>query len=272
MGTRLTPAVFAAVVSVVLFFPSLSPAEHEDGGLAQPFLDRKLEWEAPSDAGSGPSAVFHELSTMVRDGRISRSHAGSRMREILPRIAEDYYARGGKDFPRDQWVFPVEGVSPRAIGGRNDEGYKARGYDYFDGNRHGGHPSFDIFIRDRNRDFLDDGTGKPVRVRSMTEGMVVSVEKEWQAGSRLRGGNYIWIYNPSEKALVYYAHNRNVLVRVGDIVAPGDPIATVGRSGQNAWKARSPTHLHLTFLKVEGGYPVPVNIYPILRQCRPAKD
>jgi len=210
--------------------------------------------------GCRPSAAFNELDKKVRDGRIGRSAARAEVARLLPALRECYYEAGGRDFRQTEWVFPVEGYTAGAIGGRG-RGYKARGYDYFDGNRHKAHPSHDIFIRDRNRDQMDDISRKPVRVLSMTGGVVVATEPSWEQGSTLRGGKYIWIYDPTDNALVYYAHNRELLVSPGDIVKPGDPIATVGRTGLNAAKRRSPTHLHMTYLKVKDGYPLPVDIY-----------
>lgn len=59
----------------------------------------------------------------------------------------------------------------------------------------------------------------------------------------------------------YYAHNRAVIVKPGDIVTPGQVIATVGRSGRNASARRSPTHLHVMFLSLDDGYPRPRDIY-----------
>lgn len=75
--------------------------------------------------------------------------------------------------------------------------------------------------------------------------------------------------------LVYYAHNREIFVSPGDILRPGDRIATVGRTGLNARKKRSPTHLHLTCLKLRDGSPKPENIYLDLKragQRLPATD
>ena len=102
-------------------------------------------------------------------------------------------------------------------------------------------------------------------VLAMTGGIVVALEKEWSASSTLRGGKYLWVYDPSAEALVYYAHNRELTVGLGDIVKPGDPIAFVGRTGLNAARKRSPTHLHLTYLTVNrDGTLTPQDPYPFL--------
>jgi murein DD-endopeptidase MepM/ murein hydrolase activator NlpD len=87
----------------------------------------------------------------------------------------------------------------------------------------------------------------------------------WEPKSGLRGGKYLWIYDPANGTMIYYAHNRELTVNLGDIVTPGDPIAIVGRTGLNAAKKRSPTHLHLTVLSIgSDGSLVPENPYPAL--------
>jgi len=218
---------------------------------------------SPPAAWSGscaPCEEFSTVNTMVRDGLIGRNEAGDRIRALVPALAAYYREGGHKEYPRGEWVFPVAGYSPATVGNSKGRDYVAAGYDYFAGNRHGGHPSFDLFIRDRNQDSLDDRSKAPVNVLAMTGGLVVALEKEWDNGSRLRGGKYIWIYDPVGDGLVYYAHNAAVKVALGDIVKPGEVIATVGRSGLNAARKRSPTHLHLTYLQIRDGYPRPVKI------------
>lgn len=201
------------------------------------------------------------LMKQIRDGQLATAVARRMLVRELSAVRDDYYRRGGRDVPRSGWVFPVEGRDRRAITGGRRHGYQERGYDFYTGNRHGGHPSLDIFIRDRNRDCRDDQSGKPVSVLSMTAGIVVSAETEWREGSRLRGGKYLWVYDPGNDLLVYYAHNERLEAGVGDLVKPGEPIATVGRSGWNAARRRSPTHLHLTVLNVAGGGMQPVDVY-----------
>ena len=212
-----------------------------------------------------PCLSFNRLNTLVRDRRIDRAAARQELLRLLPAIKAYYYANGGRDHDRSEWIFPLAGYSARAIAGGRRHGYEPRGYDWYDGNSHGGHPALDIFIRDRNRDDLDDRTGVPVPVLAMTGGIVVALEKEWSASSTLRGGKYLWVYDPSAEALVYYAHNRELTVGLGDIVKPGDPIAFVGRTGLNAARKRSPTHLHLTYLTVNrDGTLTPQDPYPFL--------
>jgi len=222
----------------------------------------------PSSVVCRPCADFNRLNTQVRDGKLPRDRARKELASLLPALNDFYYRNGGVKFSSGEWVFPLRGYGASALGGSRRHGYDPRGYDWFDGNRHKGHPSFDIFIRDRNRDDRDDRSGSFVQVLSLTGGLVVARETAWEPGSRLRGGKYIWIYDPASEALVYYAHNRELLVGIGTIVKPGDPIALVGRTGLNAYRKRSPTHLHVTYLVWKDNSFVPQDISPQLLRCR----
>jgi murein DD-endopeptidase MepM/ murein hydrolase activator NlpD len=203
---------------------------------------------------------FNKLNTRIRDNQIDKASARIELKRLLAEIREQYYRFGGVEYPKSAWIFPLAGYDARAIGGGRRHGYSARGYDFFSGNRHGGHPSYDLFIRDR----IDNR----VSVLSLTGGIVVALEKNWEQGDRLRGGRYIWVYDPANDLLVYYAHNSELVVELGDVVRPGDVLATVGRSGWNAAKKRSPTHLHLTVLRVREGMVLPVKAFPSLQRAR----
>ena len=192
---------------------------------------------------------FNSLNTKIRDGRISKQEALKQLQILLPEIKKYYLKYRGKNIEKTNLTFPVQKYSSKAIGGTNGSGYIASGYNYFDGNKHGGHAAHDIFITDRNQDCIDDISKKPVNVLSMTSGIVIAAETTWDSTSNLRGGKYIWIYEPTSNSFYYYAHNSKIFVKPGQIVNSGDTIATVGRSGLNAFKKRSPTHLHIMQLK-----------------------
>ncbi|GHT40815.1 hypothetical protein FACS189437_06930 [Bacteroidia bacterium] len=208
------------------------------------------------------AAEFDSINTLVRDNKIEKQQALKELQRIFPELQTAYNHLKPDTVKSEKWIFPVAGYSPKAIGGTHGEGYIPNGYDYFLGNKHSGHPAHDIFIYDKNQDSKDDRTEKYANVLSVGNGIVVALEKEWDSTSALRGGKYIWIYAPIENTLYYYAHNNEVLVNVGQMVNAGDTIATVGRTGLNAFKQRSPTHLHFMKLTLDKEfYPKPVNTY-----------
>jgi peptidoglycan LD-endopeptidase LytH len=220
-------------------------------------------------AGENPCVQFDRLNTFVRDGLIDRETARNGIKELLPRLKAYFYANGGTDSPENEWVFPVQGYNQKSIGGVNGNGYIPKGYDYFDGNKHVGHPAHDIFITDKNQDGLDDNTHKPVNVLAMKSGVVVATANEWAVGSDLRGGKYVYVFEPLTNSLIYYAHNSEVFVKPGDVVKAGGILATVGRSGKSANASRSPTHLHIArFAVADDGYPKPYDLYQVLLKAR----
>lgn len=170
------------------------------------------------------------------------------------------------------WVFPLAGYFPGSVGKGGFKpdiyygGGTIKGYDFFDGNRHGGHPAYDIFIRDRNRDSRDDRTGKKVAVLAPTRLVVLSKQDAWEPGSPLRGGKYLWGLAPESDLLLYFAHLDTVIANPGDTLAAGGTLGTVGRTGKNAQAARSPTHLHFMVLRVENRIPVPFDYFRLLRK------
>jgi murein DD-endopeptidase MepM/ murein hydrolase activator NlpD len=221
-----------------------------------------------SEAEENICVKFDRLNARVRDGLIDKKAARALVAEMIPKLGDYFRANGGSGSPVNAWVFPVEGYNPKAIGGSNGSGYIAKGYDYFDGNRHGGHPAHDIFILDKNHDDLDDATGKPVKVLAMKSGVVVASANRWTPDSDLRGGKYVYVYDPVTKSLLYYAHNHEIFVKPGDMVTAGQAIATVGRSGKNAFQSRSPTHLHIMWLVFEKESLTPKDLYQILRSAK----
>ncbi|MEI7816689.1 MAG: M23 family metallopeptidase [Desulfuromonadales bacterium] len=224
---------------------------------------------APTSATEEKSSLcsaFNKFNTLIRDGRVGKDTTRPELLTRLAEIRTEYYLRDGMDYPANSWVFPVAGYNAGAIEKRGNHGFTPRGYDFFSGNSHGGHPAYDIFIRDRNQDSRDDRSGKAVQIVSMTGGVVVAFEKEWQQGSKLRGGKYIWVYDPANDLLVYYAHNEELFVEPGTIVKPGDLLATMGRSGLNAAKRRSPTHLHFSMLRITDGKLLPLPVYHELQR------
>lgn len=200
---------------------------------------------------------FDSLYARIRDQNIDTSFAKKEFQKIIRQIkSEDIPVQKTKE-----WIFPLQGYTPKYIGGKNGEGYIPQGYDFFTGNNHKAHPAHDIFIYDFNQDCIDDAKKKYVNVLSVTEGIVLACTKTWDTTSTLRGGIYVWVYSSSEDALFYYAHLNSVSVNTGDIVQAGQVLGTVGRTGLNAYKKRSPTHLHFSMISVKTNLPVAQNPY-----------
>jgi murein DD-endopeptidase MepM/ murein hydrolase activator NlpD len=207
-----------------------------------------------------PAFEWHLLYLKIRDSQISKEEALARLRSLEP-LLEDRYLKSWSRKSEDRFGFPLRGYGPSAIGGKGGSGYQLEGYDFFDGNQHKGHPGHDIFIQDKNQDGLDDGTGKPVEVISISTGIVVSINLRWEPSSPIRGGNYVWIYDPIKSRYYYYAHLDKIFVTIGQIVSKGERLGTVGRTGVMAYLKNSPSHLHFVVHQSIKGYPKPMDPY-----------
>ena len=221
----------------------------------------------PSVLKTDPAQEWHLLYLKIRDSQISKEEALTKLKSLEP-LLKDHYIKSWNRKSEGRLGFPLKGYGPSTIGGKGGSGYQPEGYDFFDGNRHKGHPGHDIFIRDKNQDSLDDGTGKPIEVISVSSGMIVSVNLNWEPSSPIRGGNYIWLYEPMKSRYYYYAHLNEIFVSVGQIVSKGDRLGTVGRTGVKAYPKRSPTHLHFVVHQSIDGYPKPINPYEELIHAR----
>lgn len=211
------------------------------------------------------AARWQVIITDIRESNLTRQDAVDSLRLFTNQIWEFLNMRieAGliKKYSDDDWVFPLRGYGPNAIGGRNGSGYVVGGFDFFDGST-GGHPAHDIFIDDNDQDSRDDMTGDYVDVLSMTGGIVIETRKDWTTDRMdIKGGNIVYVYDNYTNGLFYYAHLEDVFVNVGDYVEPGKPIGTVGRTGKNAFPSRSPTHLHLMYVRSFDGDLQPENIY-----------
>ncbi len=222
---------------------------------------------------------FQTIYVTIRERSITPDSARRAFSEVMLGLQQRFRSNDSRwpdSLQRDSlrrtgryFAFPIRGYSPTAIGGTRGEGYRNTGFDLFDFKVRGSHPAHDIFVRDRNQDVLDDRTREPVDVLAMSNGLVLGVETDWLVGSEYRGGNWIWIYDPTLHGLFYYAHNNEVTVAPGQWVQAGDKIAEMGRSGLNAYKSRSPTHLHLMYLQIQpDGLPLPLDPYKWLLTAR----
>jgi hypothetical protein len=208
---------------------------------------------------AGPPDAIREwmrFEISVRDQTIRKEDARKQFPILFQSLKE-----AGRKFPfrpASPWVFPVQGYGPADMGTggfRPDIRYGSspvKGYDFYDGNRHGGHPAYDIFIRDRNQDSLDDRNQQPVPVLAPVDLLILSTESRWEPGSEIRGGRYIWGLDPIHDRIFYFAHLNEIRTAPGTYCKAGTAIGTLGRTGKNAAAHRSPTHLHLMVLAVEG--------------------
>ncbi|QHS55541.1 M23 family metallopeptidase [Mucilaginibacter sp. 14171R-50] len=198
----------------------------------------------------------NELNNRVLNSTVKRLDAAKQFKTLIDQLDKII----PKPVAFGPWAFPLKGYNSNAIGGTNGNGYSDKGYNYLDGNKHTAHPAHDIFIRDKNQDGIDDKTGTPVNVLAIEDGVVIACSSQWEPASTMRGGKFIWVYHP-EGFISYYAHNQVIFVQPGDGVKQGQKIAEVGRTGLNAYKKRSPTHLHFSAFHIKDGLPVPFNPY-----------
>ncbi len=221
------------------------------------FIFYILLFSMPSD----PIADWIHFEKAVRDQTIRKADAKKQFPALFQSLKE--ICRKHPFERRSSWQFPVQGYGARDVGAggfRPDIRYGSspiKGYDFYNGNRHGGHPAYDIFIRDRNRDMLDDRTQKPVMILAPVDLLILSAESDWEAGSGIRGGRYIWALDPVQDRLFYFAHLNKVMTEAGAVCKAGSAIGTVGRTGKNALPSRSPTHLHFMVLEIKGEDLVP---------------
>lgn len=210
-------------------------------------------------ATAGVCEEWNQLFSQIRDFNIAKEEAKAAFAPIHQRL-QDFY--GQKGIGGAERVYPVVGYDSKW--GEKGAAYRPRGYQFFSGNRQGIHPSLDLFILDRNQDSLDDRNQKAVPIVAYSGGVVVGVNTEWEFPSSQRGGNYVWLFDPATNRYSYYAHLAQVQVELGQIVPAGAQLGLLGRTGLNAYKRRSPTHLHLSVLTYLRGEMVPYNPWPEL--------
>src|SRR5512139_262865 len=155
-----------------------------------------LLFSMPSD----PIADWNHFERAVRDQTIRKADAGKQFPALHQSLKE--LCRKYSFEKRLSWQFPVQGYGAGDVGAggfKPDIRYGSspiKGYDFYDGNRHGGHPAYDIFIRDRNQDTLDDKTRKPVSVLAPVDLLILSANGHWEPGTKIRGGCYVWALDP----------------------------------------------------------------------------
>jgi hypothetical protein len=102
----------------------------------------------------------------------------------------------------------------------------------------------DLFTRERSN------------VYSMTRGIVVLAEDGWDPQSEFSTsspgcGNAVIVFDPVTERFYRYCHLGTVLVKVRDMVLPGQVIGTVGHSGANASRPGHGGHLHIEIARYD---------------------
>lgn len=210
---------------------------------------------------------YKQLLVDIRENKLMPEEARGQFQDMMF-VLKRAFPNARYDSASVEIVFPLRGFDYRAVGGKGT-GYRPKGYDLFDNTKKGSHPAHDIFMKDKDQDCKDDRLNEYIDVLTVSDGLVIATENDWQQGSEYRGGNYIWIYDYTTGGLWYYAHQREIYVKTGQYVRAGQRIAQVGRTGYNAAMPRSDTHLHLTYLRIdEDGNPFPVNTYGWLKNAQ----
>ncbi|MEO8665335.1 MAG: M23 family metallopeptidase [Ignavibacteria bacterium] len=233
------------------------------------------ELKADEDFYSVKSTIAQRwlpVMTSVRDGNLSRTDAIDSLYRFTNQLWDfmeaNIKSKKIKKYSDEEWVFPVRGYGPGAIGGYNGSGYITAGFDFFDKNSDG-HPAHDIFINDGDHDCNDDNTGSPVEILSMSGGIVVETRKIWAPDmTDIKGGKIVYVYDNFTNGFFYYAHLKDVYVNTGDLVKPGTTLGIMGRTGKNAYPSRSPTHLHIMYVRSFDGDLRPENIYNDLLKAK----
>ena len=225
--------------------------------------------ETPSEQMLNYVHQFQQIQIDIREGTISPDSAARAFQATMRTIQSVTPLMDScRDDGTAKFVYPLRGYLPKYSIGGNGRGFRDKGFNLFDVDARGSHPAHDLFIRDGNQDNLDDRMCQPVDLLSFSQGIVVATDTTWQPDSPLRGGNFIWVYDPCLNGLFYYAHNSRVVVQPGQWVRPGQKLGEVGRTGLNAYKERSPTHVHMMFLRLDSAYlPQPENPLAWLREA-----
>ncbi|MPR35386.1 M23 family metallopeptidase [Salmonirosea aquatica] len=225
--------------------------------------------ETPSEQMLNYVHQFQQIQIDIRECNVSPDSAARAFQATMRNIQSVLPLLDScRDDAANRFVYPLRGYLPRYSIGGNGRGFRAKGFDLFDADARGSHPAHDLFIRDGNQDNLDDHMCLPVDLLSFSQGVVLATDTTWQPESELRGGNFVWVYDPCLNGLFYYAHNSRVVVQPGQWVQSGQKLGEIGRTGLNAYKGRSPTHVHMMFLRLDSSYlPQPENPLAWLREA-----
>jgi murein DD-endopeptidase MepM/ murein hydrolase activator NlpD len=199
-------------------------------------------------------ALWNEAVHRLEEGKLSGRAARERFKALWKTIKKD-------DLPSPkenhwQWMFPLPGYDSGCYG----ESYDAETFRFLDGPKAVGFPALRLYIRDRDRNGLEDRTKKPQPVVSATDGVVVAAEKFWKEGDPCPWGNYIMVLDQEDKLFFLYGDLGKLRASPGQLVLKGEVIGWLGRSGQDIQAKRLGTQLRFEVHTWDDGLFFPV--YP----------
>lgn len=197
---------------------------------------------------TAPTYNFNELYQAIRTKKMEPKEARVRFSQIIDSFNIMYASLRFVQAPIP--VFPLKGYTFKTSYDVTYNDYSDSAYDFFEAAATG-HPAIDLTIRDKNKDELDDKTKKPVQVVSVSEGVVLAVNKKPITKLQKQAGNYIWVYDFYNHQLWYYGFCNKIAVRAGDRVSPGTPIGVVGNLGNMRCKKNGVTRLHLMVFNID---------------------
>jgi peptidoglycan LD-endopeptidase LytH len=226
---------------------------------------RELKRIRTVNTATNTCMAWDQLYAGMRDGRIHEPEAVRAIALLHQRLRALY--REKTDTAHH--VFPLQGYSAGNAGVIDRSSYNPGPYDFYAGLEQAGHPAYDIFVHDTNQDSLDDRTVTPVRILAYTSGIVIALNSDWpeKGHASLKGGKYVWIFDPFDARYYYYAHLKDIRITLGDEVKAGQVIGSAGRTGRFAFQKRSPTHLHFMCLSFINGRLVPFDVLAGLEQA-----
>lgn len=206
-----------------------------------------------------PEMSFQELIFLIQQRKIEPSTAQINFQRIIDSLRRE---NGNIRYVQEpKPIFPLKGYTLATSYKPTMSKYTDTLYNFFE-KALNIHPAIDLFIKDKNKDGIDDITKKQVAVVSITEGVVIAVNKNKELGD-------IWVYDFYNHALIYYAFCQKINVHVGDRLGSGTQIASVGIRGKQQCKKGAGTRLHVMILSLgEDNLPQPMNPLEILNKTQ----
>lgn len=196
--------------------------------------------------------LWNETVHALQDGKVDGKAARERFKALWQTIKVD-------DLPSPkekhwQWMFPLAGHDASSFG----ESYSPEGYRFLDGPRAQGYPGLRIYLRDRDRDGLDDRNKQPAPVVSATDGVVVAAEKFWKEGAVDPWGDYVLVLDQQDKMFFLYGDLAKIRASPGQLVVKGEVLGWLGRTGKDINAKHLGTHLRFQVHTFDDGlfYPV----------------